>query len=54
MQCQQRPVIPAAISLITLIWILQSFLYVLYVFVRKRRIDFLLAGFAQHFWIPFL
>lgn len=51
MQCQQRPVIPAAISLITLIEILQSFLSV---FIRERRIDFLLAGFAQHFWIPFL
>lgn len=51
MQCQQRPVIPAAISLITLIWILQSFLSV---FIRERRIDFLLAGFAQHFRIPFV
>lgn len=40
-----------ASPLITLIWILQSFLSV---FVRQCRIDFLLAGFAQHFRIPFL
>jgi hypothetical protein len=40
-----------ASALITLIWILQSFLSI---FVRQRRIDFLLAGFAQHFGIPFL
>nr|DAZ32071.1 MAG TPA: hypothetical protein [Caudoviricetes sp.] len=40
-----------ASPLIRLIGILQSFLSV---FVRERRIDFLLAGFAQHFRIPFV
>ena len=40
-----------ASPLITLIGILQSFLSV---FIRERRVDFLLAGFAQHFRIPFV
>ena len=40
-----------ASALITLIGVLQSFLPVL---VRQCRVDVLLAGFAQHFRIPFL
>lgn len=51
MQCRQLCVTSATNFLIALIGILQSFLSV---FILERRINFLLAGLAQHFGIPFL